>query len=156
MRIPTGIHVDCIDDSKERAAASWNMDGARYHVWFSIKTMKHHGVLYKNPPLGVERHSAGHFDTRKLDITSATNAKIVKHVFEAIADGGMLKAALAAKDEQDRAEFAKRKQDEVDNRRERFVKILAEMIEHDREEMMNALSAQLSMDDLDELNERLP
>lgn len=109
MKIPTNIHVDGYSDFSDNAAAAWDLDGARYHVWFNLKTKEiasAHGranpTLYKNPPQGVESKDPGYFRTVYLDATAQVHAPIVKHVFEAIEDGALIAVAIAAEKEKER------------------------------------------------------
>lgn len=103
---PENIHVAGIYAGN--AAANFEMDGARYHIWFNIDTMEPQSTLYKNPPHGVNRHTPGHFDTRHLDATNKKNKPLVDALFAHIREHGLLEAAIgkeAAKKAQQDAEI---------------------------------------------------
>ena len=53
---PANIAVSGLSDFHSRAAASWEMDGARFHVWFNVETkeLDADNRVYKNPPHGVD------------------------------------------------------------------------------------------------------
>ena len=117
--LPTGIHVSNYEPYNKRAAAGWNLDGARYHFWFKVDTKKvEDEIIYKNPFLDVQRHAPGHFETRKLDALAAKNAQIVKHVFEAIEDGSMIAVAISDYEFKER----QRAEEEKAHRREQRIK----------------------------------
>lgn len=158
MKTPSNIVVGNINDYSSRASVSWILDGARFHVWFDTKTMEidRDRVIYKNPLPEVAYNSPEHFKTRHLDMDTPSNAALVKHIFEVIKDGALIEAAIAQQKRADAEADAKRQQVARDNRRESFTKLLAEMHEHDHDELINALSAQLSLDDIDALQGRLP
>jgi hypothetical protein len=76
------------DDSV--AALGCEFDGARYHVWLDVETRElcHDlcgapPVLYKNPPLNVEKGMPGHYWTRKLRADSAPSKAIIDAMFAA-------------------------------------------------------------------------
>lgn len=102
--MPTNIKVDCTSSYSKRAAASWHMDGARFHVWFNLDTkeLDREGLIYKNPLEGTDRNSPSHFNTRKLDGTLPTNAKIIKQVFAEIDSKSLIAAALEVEAEKER------------------------------------------------------
>jgi hypothetical protein len=58
-------------------ALSCEFDGARYHIWYDGETRVKLPILYKNPPLGIDRKSPEHFSTRHLSIDSAFGSKLV-------------------------------------------------------------------------------
>jgi hypothetical protein len=95
------VRVDSISRVNNQAAACFEMDGARFHIWFNMVTGKRDGVLYKNPLLSVERHDPGHFETRSLDATNKANAAIVAALFAEIEERKLVEAALAAEAEKE-------------------------------------------------------
>lgn len=141
------------------AAACWNEGDARFHVWFDPKTRAPsvaggRTLIYKNPL--CERGQPGFFDTRKLRAESPRNQAILEHVFETINRDGLVAAAycaaeLAAAEEKRQLEAKAQAE-----RRDEFRRLLAHQWEHDREELLDALSETLCMDDLDALQARLP
>lgn len=54
-----------------RIALSWEYGGARFHLWESDKEK----VLYKNSI--AQRYQPGHFETRKLNPSTTTNARMI-------------------------------------------------------------------------------
>jgi hypothetical protein len=82
-----------------RAAACFEMEGARYHIWFDTATGEREDVLYKNPLRSVGRHDPGHFETRSLDAANKANAPIVAALFAEIEERKLVEAALAAEAE---------------------------------------------------------
>lgn len=99
----TNIEVGISSVFNRRAAASWHMGGARFHVWFDFDTkeMDRDGIIYKNP-LTDDRKHPDHFDTRKLDADVPKNAEIIKHVFAEIDKRGLISVALAAEAKKER------------------------------------------------------
>jgi hypothetical protein len=100
MKKPTNVQVSLRDISSKTASASWTMDGARFHVWFNIDTLEIDGdyprrypVIYKNPPLRMDRNDPEFFDTRKLDATAAANAGIIEIVFAEIEKKDLISVA---------------------------------------------------------------
>lgn len=61
-----------VRQSGSRGVLSWEADGCRYHIWDHDKE-----ILYKNPPLSLERSQVGYFRTRHLDPTAKTNAEML-------------------------------------------------------------------------------
>lgn len=112
MKTPTNVHVDGLSAFHNRAAASWNLDGARYHVWFDLETKQVEAgyVLYKNPPLDVSSRDPGFFNTRKLDADSPSNAKVIERVFAEIEERGLIAAAI---EENKREEYRRGKEMEA-------------------------------------------
>ena len=91
----------------KRAAAGWRLNGARYHVWFDVdtkaierRTLKSTPTLYKNPL--VESDHSDYFDTRYLDATKPGNAAAIREVFAYIEAHGLIAAAIAAKDAEEK------------------------------------------------------
>ena len=70
--------------------ASFNYNGARYHVWLSQNGKWEHGrSLFKNPLLNADgkclkTDESGYFDTRKLDSTKVCNMRLLAALFLAI------------------------------------------------------------------------
>lgn len=112
MKTPTNIEVQITPGSDIQASASWQMDGARYHVWFDLRTKEiqkdlsigRHAargrILYKNPL--VDRRHPDHFETRRLDADAAQNAKIIGLVFKEIEDKNLIAKAKADETEKER------------------------------------------------------
>lgn len=84
-------------------AVHWSDDVARYHMWLDHKTnfTTGQGVVYKNPPLGVERGSPADFSTRRLDATSKTWAPVVAAMLEKINAEQMVAKAIEARDQRE-------------------------------------------------------
>lgn len=98
------IEVDA--DYLHNYAASWEQDGARFHVWFKPEDFKlaqcgwyagGDGWIYKNPPLGTKTADVGYFHTRQLDPHKPRNVEILTHVFNVIRERGLVAAAEQAK-----------------------------------------------------------
>lgn len=161
MKTITNIHVDSLSHDGKRAAACWEQDGCRFHFWIEIEagTVKRDaevGPIYKNPLLGIERGQPGHFDSRKIDPSAPKNVAILAHVFEAIDSERLVAKAIAADKQARRDEAERRRQAAISERRSEFARLLNEMWEADREELLDALSDTLCMADIDELQARLP
>lgn len=56
-----------------------NHDGARFHFWWERGTQPIPIKLYKNPPLSVNRHEHGHYDTRTLRPLQSEAATSIVH-----------------------------------------------------------------------------
>ena len=91
-----------------RAAASWTDKHGRYHVWFDTDTLNllDERIIYKNPHLGVERNSAGDFNTRFLRIDVPKNLELVRQVFSEIGATGAIAKAKAEEQEKRRVKQA--------------------------------------------------
>ena len=48
-------------------SASWEQDGARFHIWLNHETGAPRSGIYKNPPRGTPLRGEGWFDTRHLE-----------------------------------------------------------------------------------------
>lgn len=93
----TDIHVDSVYLPSNRAAAGFSLNGARYHLWFNLATLKtEDDVLYKNPPIGIKSHDPGYFYTRRLDATNRVNASLVAKLFVEIKERKLVEAAIQA------------------------------------------------------------
>ncbi len=111
---PTDIKVGSYSEFTDKATACWQLAGAKFHVWFNVKTMAFEDVIYKNSL--AEYGEDGYFETRKLDRSIPKNAAIVARVFAEIAGRGLVAERIAAHKEQLRiraernAEFARQEQ----------------------------------------------
>ena len=72
-------------------------DGARYHFWLRGRGMQ--GVLYKNPPRGIDLNADGYFHTRRLDAAKAPNKALIEHAMMVVERDGLI--ALAEQAERD-------------------------------------------------------
>lgn len=97
VKVPTNIEV-AVEAEGSTASVSWQLDGARYHVWFNLETRVLHtelrtkrAMLYKNPM--AEHGTPGHFGTRRLDANNKTNAAVVALVFQKIEEMDLIKRA---------------------------------------------------------------
>lgn len=113
--MPTDVQVTSISSFSKRAAAAWNMDGARFHVWFDFNTKKLDSdrLIYKNPPHGVDHQHPDYFKTRYLKADLPKNAETLQQVFAEIDRRDLITAALAAEKE----EFRKRDAENVERAR---------------------------------------
>lgn len=86
----------------------WDLDGARFHVWIAPdgRTIQR-DIVYKNPPLGTDRHSAMHFDTRKLSASSAAQQRVLSQIWPQV-DWNTAKAEYTATKSKEDAEEAAR------------------------------------------------
>lgn len=118
MKTPTNVQVQTSGIDSKKASASWELDGARYHVWFDIKTKEitpdfsvgrnaSKRTVYKNP-LMDDRNHPDFFDTRKLDV--GAHVAIIGKVFEEIEAKGLIAKALAAEEEKERQRQAASKE----------------------------------------------
>lgn len=118
MKTPTNIQVQTSGIDSKKAAASWELDGARYHVWFDLKTKEiaadfrigrnaSEGTVYKNP-LMEDRNHPDFFNTRKLDVSA--HVGIIGQVFKEIEAKGLIAKALAAEEEKERQRQAESKE----------------------------------------------
>jgi hypothetical protein len=90
-------------------------DGNRYHVFTDkggqLRTS--HGskrILYKNPPLGIERGDARCFETRYLSVSTKDNHTAIATAIDFAKSNGLYAAAREAKAVEDAAEQAVRDQ----------------------------------------------
>src|SRR5678816_1801499 len=104
----TNVSVNSLSAFSRRAAASWSMKGARFHVWFNVDTLvlDSDRRIYKNPPLGIDRKHPDHFDTRYLRADVQKNQEIIRQVFSEIGSKGLIAAAIAAEEEKERQKQA--------------------------------------------------
>ena len=93
----------------KRASASWEEDGARFHVWFDVGTkeiLREYGtnkkIIYKNPPHCIAHNSTGDFKTRYLDGDKTRNADTLRHVFAVIERDGLIAKGIAIAEEKER------------------------------------------------------
>lgn len=93
----------------KRASASWESEGARFHVWFDVATKEIHReygtgklIIYKNPPLRIERNSPEHFNTRYLDGDKPCNAALLRQVFDVIERNSLIAKGIAVAEEKQR------------------------------------------------------
>jgi hypothetical protein len=93
-RKPENVRVEHVSNSK--AAACFEMDGARFHVWFNTDILEREHILYKNPPQGTGSRDPGYFATRRLDATNRANKVLVDGVFQEIKERGLIEAAKEA------------------------------------------------------------
>ena len=103
---PENIEVGNLSHHKDRASAHWTLDGARFHVWFDIATLtvegaRSHGLnakptLYKNPIPPED------WDTRRLDASKPHHAEVIRQVFARVIERGLIGAAIAAAEEEER------------------------------------------------------
>ena len=97
------IEVNLSHITAPRYCLSWVKGEARYHIWIDHESGQvERGLglggptLYKNPPLGVERHQPGWHQARRLDATSSSNAKMVDAAIRQARAAGLFEAAVAA------------------------------------------------------------
>lgn len=151
---PAGITDVDVTVSGRMHAAGWHADGARFHVWFDPTTFEPEQVVYKNPL--VARGRPGYFDTRKLRADTALQAAIIQYVLGVVRRDDLVGKGRAAEKAKEVAEKARLEAEGRDRAMKEFKRLLAFFWENDRRELLDALSDQLSMDDLDGLQERLP
>lgn len=102
--IITGVHVDSLMWGETRAAAGFEFNGARYHIWFNLKTMKSDGTLYKN---SIAKHDEpGYYHARKLDPTKPNNKAMLAEMWRQIKEGHLVARALAASQAMENARIA--------------------------------------------------
>ena len=93
-RKPENVRVENIGGPK--ASACFEMDGARFHIWFKPITLEREDILYKNPPQGTGSRDPGYFPTRRLDATTRANKTLVDGVFKEIEERGLIQKAQDA------------------------------------------------------------
>lgn len=95
-----------------RYALEWKTANARYHVWLDGENRQpdDDGTLYKNPSLGVERHSPTDFRTRHLKIADKANQKVFNHVMAYAVEHNLFDAADRAKRQEEEQEAAVRRE----------------------------------------------
>jgi hypothetical protein len=136
VKTPTNVEVQLTGLDSNKASASWELDGARYHVWFDIRTKEittdfsigrnaSKRTLYKNP-LVQDRNHPDFFDTRKLNV--GAHVAIIGQVFEEIETKGLIAKAIAAEEEKERQRTAASKEYQRQERiKEAALVLLAEV-----------------------------
>jgi hypothetical protein len=118
MKDITNINVTVTESYpySKRASASWEAEGARFHVWFDVGTMEldrdsHRDgtklIVYKNST--VSHKEPGYFKTRYLDGDKPGNAAIIRHVFGVIESSGLIAKAIAWVEDEQRRRDAEHK-----------------------------------------------
>jgi hypothetical protein len=85
-------------------SAGFDMDGARYHVWFDPDTLVVEDTLYKNPPLGMKPDDKKFFLTRRLDCNAGTNRKLIAQLMDEVRSQDLIGKARAAERVREEAE----------------------------------------------------
>lgn len=133
------VAVDPSYPYSKRASASWDTEGARFHVWFDVQTneiSREYGsgklIIYKNPPLDLDRKDPSHFNTRFLDGDKPCNAEILLHVFGVIDRDGLIAKGIAeaTKREEERQAASKEadRQERIKEAGPKLVKALRNMV----------------------------
>ncbi len=88
--VETSIHSD-------RYSVHWETPEARFHVWMKGPgQFVDQGVVFKNPPLGINRGGEGDFDTRRLDLTKGVWVDVAEWLLN-LPDGDFGAAQHAAR-----------------------------------------------------------
>ncbi|MGZ2448308.1 hypothetical protein ACVIRO_001062 [Rhizobium ruizarguesonis] len=90
--------------------ATWNAEGARFHVWLDNAGELVNGTLYKNPPLEIPFEGEGWFETRYLKAHNKSNRPIIDEIKKRIAEGNLIGRARL---EKDAADFVRQREDEA-------------------------------------------
>lgn len=60
-------------------AVKWEANGARFHVWMrGPGEIGNDLIVYKNPPLGVQRRAENWFETRRMKLNSAAWSQVTQ------------------------------------------------------------------------------
>lgn len=106
--------VDVEFSRADNFAAGFNLDGARYHVWFHPDTKRiPDGTLYKNCALGLSTDDPGYFHTRRLDVSSKASADLVAKMFETIDRDNLIHKAKADRVAKETREAAQRREVDI-------------------------------------------
>lgn len=99
-----------------RVGLACEFGGARYHIWLDPVTKDAGDAVYKNPQLAVDRHSPGHFRTRRLSVSSKFSTGLIAEMLRVCEESGLL-AKLEEREARER-EGLERKADAADRARQ--------------------------------------
>lgn len=159
----TDIQVTDFSSDGTEARFMWKTPEARYHFFADVRTRKIEGamhrrdiaVVYKNPHAGYKE--PGYFRTRYLDASSQVNAAMIAQVWKEIDAGDLITKGRARFDEQQLEAEKERKREAIDEAAAELRRMVQFLKKHGGEvAMIDALSEDLSMADLDALKARLP
>jgi hypothetical protein len=77
--------------------ASWEVQGARFHVFIDAQGELVNGTLYKNPSREIPEKGEGWFETRHLKARAKSNAGIIREIERRVAERDLISRATEDK-----------------------------------------------------------
>ncbi len=163
IRSPLILNVKVCDFRGDGGRISWDDGEARYHVWVNLSTKEvradvtrqKNPTIYKNS-LVSDRRQPGYFTTRFLDATSKGNAEIIARLWKHIEVDDLIAKGRAAERAETEAADRKRLAESIEFSKKRLVETIKWLAERDHDGLLEVLSNELSLADLDAIKARFP
>jgi hypothetical protein len=119
------------DSGMQQFSLGWDTADGRYHVWLDKPGVPRQ-VVYKNPLRDIERGQPGHFDTRRLQLKTMVNTRMVGEALRIAREADLYTAATKAREKAEADALAKRRAEAEAEDRTEFAAILTRFVERGR------------------------